>query len=50
GLSWQVVPKALIRLMSDPDAEKSGRVMQAMMQMGKIEVEGLERAYAGEAA
>lgn len=50
GLSWQVVPKALIQLMSDPDPEKAGRVMQAMMQMGKIEVDDLQRAYDGEAA
>ncbi len=45
GLSWQVVPRDLIRLMNDPAPEKAGRVMQAMMQMGKIEVDGLQRAY-----
>jgi predicted 3-demethylubiquinone-9 3-methyltransferase (glyoxalase superfamily) len=48
GLSWQVVPTRLEELIRDPDPEKSQRVMQAMMQMGKIEIEPLERAYAGE--
>lgn len=47
GLSWQVVPQALPRLMSDPDRTKAGRVMQAMMQMTRIEVDKLEKAYAG---
>jgi len=47
GLSWQIIPTALGRLMSDPDPEKAGRVMQAMLQMSKIEVSGLEKAYAG---
>ena len=47
GLSWQVVPRALIELMSDPDAEKSGRVMEAMLRMKKIDIAGLERAAAG---
>ncbi len=45
GLSWQVVPDALPRLMSDPDRVKAGRVMQAMMKMGKIIVADLEAAY-----
>ena len=44
GLSWQIIPTALPRLLGDPDAEKSQRVMQAMLSMGKIEIEGLERA------
>lgn len=47
GVSWQIVPSALARLMSDPDPEKSGRVMQAMLQMKKIDIVALERAYAG---
>ena len=47
GLSWQIIPTALPRLMGDPDPEKAGRVMQAMLQMGKIEIAGLEKAYAG---
>jgi predicted 3-demethylubiquinone-9 3-methyltransferase (glyoxalase superfamily) len=48
GVSWQIVPTALIELMSDPDPEKSHRVMQAMLQMGKIEIAGLKRAYEGQ--
>ena len=47
GLSWQVVPEAMGRLLSDPDREKAQRVMQAMMQMSKIDVAGLEAAYQG---
>jgi predicted 3-demethylubiquinone-9 3-methyltransferase (glyoxalase superfamily) len=47
GLSWQIVPTALGELMQDKDAEKAGRVMQAMLQMNKIDVEGLRQAYAG---
>jgi predicted 3-demethylubiquinone-9 3-methyltransferase (glyoxalase superfamily) len=46
GLSWQIIPEALPRLLEDPDREKSQRVMAAMLEMGKIEVEGLERAAA----
>jgi len=46
GLSWQVIPEALPRLLEDPDREKAQRVMAAMLEMGKIEVEGLERAAA----
>jgi predicted 3-demethylubiquinone-9 3-methyltransferase (glyoxalase superfamily) len=47
GLSWQIIPSALPRLMSDPDSAKSGRVMQAMMQMTKIDVAKLQQAYDG---
>jgi predicted 3-demethylubiquinone-9 3-methyltransferase (glyoxalase superfamily) len=47
GLSWQVVPRVLIDMMSDPDTQKSGRAMNAMLQMKKIDIAGLERAYAG---
>ncbi|PWK66926.1 VOC family protein [Aminobacter sp. AP02] len=47
GLSWQVIPEALPRLLGDPDAAKAGRVMQAMLQMTKIDVAKLEAAYAG---
>ena len=47
GVAWQVVPKALPRLLEDPDAEKAQRVMAAMLQMKKIEIEELERAAAG---
>lgn len=45
GLSWQIVPTALFELLSDPDPEKSQRVMQAMLQMKKIDINGLKRAY-----
>jgi predicted 3-demethylubiquinone-9 3-methyltransferase (glyoxalase superfamily) len=47
GLSWQIIPTALIELMSDPDREKSSRVMQAMFQMSKIEIAKLREAYEG---
>jgi predicted 3-demethylubiquinone-9 3-methyltransferase (glyoxalase superfamily) len=47
GLSWQIVPRALPRLLSDPDPEKSHRVMQAMLQMSKIDVKALEDAARG---
>ena len=46
GVSWQVVPRRLGELLSDPDREKANRVMQAMLQMSKIEVGELERAAA----
>jgi predicted 3-demethylubiquinone-9 3-methyltransferase (glyoxalase superfamily) len=45
GMSWQIIPKKLGELMSDPDPEKSRRVMNAMLKMKKIEVNELERAY-----
>jgi len=45
GLSWQIVPTVLGELMSDPDPEKSKRVMQAMLQMTKIDIKGLRQAY-----
>ena len=47
GLSWQIVPSALPRLLSDPDCAKANRVMQAMMQMQKIDVAKLEQAAKG---
>lgn len=47
GLAWQVVPTALPRLLGDPDREKANRVMQAMLQMEKIDIARLEQAYAG---
>jgi len=45
GVSWQIIPRALGEMLSDKDAEKSQRVMKAMLQMSKIEIEGLRRAY-----
>jgi predicted 3-demethylubiquinone-9 3-methyltransferase (glyoxalase superfamily) len=45
GLSWQIVPNALGRLLGDQDAAKSGRVMQAMLQMKKLDIAALIRAY-----
>jgi predicted 3-demethylubiquinone-9 3-methyltransferase (glyoxalase superfamily) len=44
GVSWQIIPRALGELLSDDDPEKAGAAMQAMLQMSKIEIEGLERA------
>jgi predicted 3-demethylubiquinone-9 3-methyltransferase (glyoxalase superfamily) len=48
GVSWQIVPVALGRMLQDPDAGKSSRVMAAMMGMVKLDIAGLERAYRGE--
>ena len=47
GLSWQVTPTVLIEMLHDKDAKKSERVMNAMMQMQKIDIEKLQAAYAG---
>jgi predicted 3-demethylubiquinone-9 3-methyltransferase (glyoxalase superfamily) len=47
GLSWQIVPNALGRMLSDKDAAKSGRVMNAMLQMNKLDLKRLEQAYEG---
>jgi len=46
GVSWQIVPTVLPELLGDPDPEKSQRVMQAMLNMNKIEIDALERAAA----
>ena len=45
GLSWQIVPTALGEMMSDPDPEKSKRVMNAMLQMKKLDIKTLKQAY-----
>ncbi len=45
GLSWQIVPSALGEMLQDKDAEKSKRVMEAMLQMDKIDIAALRRAY-----
>jgi predicted 3-demethylubiquinone-9 3-methyltransferase (glyoxalase superfamily) len=47
GLSWQVVPRVLIEMITDPNTKKSGRVMEAMLQMKKIDIAAVKRAYAG---
>ena len=46
GVSWQIVPTRLVELLEDPDKAKSQRVMAAMLKMGKIEIDELERAAA----
>jgi len=49
GLSWQIVPNMIMStLLGDPDREKANRVMQALMRMVKLDIAGLEAAYAGE--
>jgi predicted 3-demethylubiquinone-9 3-methyltransferase (glyoxalase superfamily) len=45
GLSWQIVPTVLGKMMQDKDTEKSQRVMKAMLQMNKIDIERLKQAY-----
>jgi predicted 3-demethylubiquinone-9 3-methyltransferase (glyoxalase superfamily) len=45
GLSWQIIPSALGTMLNDKDAEKSSRVMHAMLQMDKIDIKGLQWAY-----
>lgn len=50
GLSWQVNPTILGRMLSDPDPEKSKRVMEAMMKMKKIVIADLQKAYEGRVA
>ncbi len=47
GLSWQIVPRALPRLLSDPDRAKAQRVMAAMLKMSRLDVAALEAAAAG---
>ncbi len=47
GLSWQIVPTALPRMLGDTDGAKSGRVMSAMMQMDKLDLARLQQAYDG---
>jgi len=44
GVSWQIIPTALGKLLGDPDRAKAGRVMQAMLAMDKIDIQGLQRA------
>ena len=48
GLWWQIIPTALGALLQGKDAEKAGRVMQAMLGMNKIDIAGLRKAYDGQ--
>jgi predicted 3-demethylubiquinone-9 3-methyltransferase (glyoxalase superfamily) len=45
GLSWQVIPSVLGKFLQDKDREKAKRVMQAMMKMDKLDINGLQQAY-----
>jgi predicted 3-demethylubiquinone-9 3-methyltransferase (glyoxalase superfamily) len=47
GVSWQIVPTVLDKLLQDEDSEKANRVMQAMLQMKKLDIAGLQAAYDG---
>ena len=47
GLSWQIIPTALGEMLGDPNPEKAGRAMQAMLQMNKIDIQALKEAYDG---
>ena len=47
GVSWQVVPTVLVEMVGDPDSQKSQRAMQVMLQMKKLDIAELKRAYAG---
>ena len=49
GLSWQIIPTVLGRMLQDKDPQKAGRVMQAMLQMDKIDINRLKQAYEGSA-
>ncbi|CAG8872557.1 hypothetical protein PS726_03422 [Pseudomonas fluorescens] len=48
GLSWQIVPVAMMDMIKDPDTKKSQRAMAAMMQMKKLDIAALQRAFDGE--
>ena len=45
GLSWQIVPSVLVEMLQDQDAQKSERVMHAMLKMGKLYIAGIKRAF-----
>ena len=47
GVSWQIIPLALVEILNDPDGVKSERVMKAMLKMDKIDIAALQRAFAG---
>lgn len=48
GVSWQIVPVAMMEMLKDPDTTKSQRAMAAMMQMKKLDIAELQRAFNGE--
>jgi predicted 3-demethylubiquinone-9 3-methyltransferase (glyoxalase superfamily) len=50
GLSWQVVPTVMLDMLTDRDREKADRAMEAMLQMKKLDIGALERAFEGETA
>jgi predicted 3-demethylubiquinone-9 3-methyltransferase (glyoxalase superfamily) len=50
GLSWQVTPKGMDEMLNSPDQEGAQRAMKAMLQMKKLDLKELERAFAGKAA
>ncbi len=50
GVSWQIVPTALVRYLGGPDPAGARRALQAMLQMVKLDIEGLKRAYEGRSA
>jgi predicted 3-demethylubiquinone-9 3-methyltransferase (glyoxalase superfamily) len=45
GLSWQIIPSVLGKMLHDKDAKKAKRVMEAMLQMNKLDINGLQQAY-----
>jgi predicted 3-demethylubiquinone-9 3-methyltransferase (glyoxalase superfamily) len=47
GMTWQIIPQNLGAMLQDPDADKSRRVLEAMLQMKKLDIQALETAYAG---
>jgi two-component system sensor histidine kinase QseC len=49
GVSWQVIPSTLTRMLSDKDPARAGRVAQVMMTMGKLDIAALQAAYDGSA-
>ena len=48
GLSWQIVPAIFLDMIGDPEQEKIARVMRAMLTMTKFDIDGLQKAYAGQ--
>ena len=50
GVPWQIVPSIMLKMLADPDRAKAARAMQAMMQMVKLDIAALQRAYDGVAA